>query len=253
MLKNYYNFSYYCPTIQDSVTFKKINMKQLYCILLVLFPVYLFSQQDSTSTKSSKNKQEKKSGNSLGIGIKAGLNFTNISGTSSISNSSETGYQVGLFLDPSSKSILSSRTELVYSYQAYNYSTGMTTGKVYLGYLMLAQLMAINITHFVQIQLGSQVGYLLNAKADSSGQSTGYAPADAIINYYNRFIFGFSGGVEVRPFMGIIAGARYNLSLTNLYKIPSTTGSQTPPSFIPSSSDINFKNNLLQIYIGYRF
>src|ERR1700681_2938079 len=157
-------------------------MKHVYCLLLIILPVYVFSQQDSASTKAQKNKHEKNSGSSLGIGIKAGLNFTNITSASNVNNSSETGYQVGLFLDPKSKSILGSRTEVVYSHQAYNYSTGTTTGTVYLNYLMLAQLMAINITHFVQIQIGSQIAYLMNAKSDSSGQSTGNAYADKFLS-----------------------------------------------------------------------
>ncbi len=241
-------------------------MKQFYCLLLILFPACVFSQQDSVSantakqhdsvsTNSTKQKTEQKPPHhSLGLGIKAGLNFTNITSASSISNSSETGYQVGLFLDPSSNSILGSRTELLYSHQAYNYATGSTTGKNYLDYIMLAQLMAINITHFVQIQIGTQIGYLLSAKSDSNKVSTGYAQADAALDYYNRIDFGFSGGLEVRPFMGIIVGARYNFSITNLYKIPDVNNtSQTPPSFIPSTSDLNFKNNLVQVYLGYRF
>src|SRR5450631_653584 len=229
---------------------QKLDMKKVYLFLLLFLPVLAFSQQDTTKTAASK--PPKPPHRSLGIGIKAGLNFTNVTGTSSISNSSETGYQVGLFLDPSSESILGSRTELLYSHQGYNYATGETTGKVYLDYIMLAQLMVINITHFVQIQIGTQIAYLTNAKVDSSQQSTGYAPVDAALNYYNRIDFGFSGGLEVRPFMGIIAGARYNISLTNLYKIP-TAGSVNVPDYIPSTSDINFKNNLLQIYVGYRF
>jgi hypothetical protein len=226
-------------------------MKKIYCLLLILFPVLVFSQQDSAS--ASKPKQEKKpEKSSLGFGIKAGLNFTNVTGASSISNSSETGYQVGLFLDPKSNSLLGSRTELLYSHQGYNFTTGQTTGSVFLNYIMLAQLMSINITHFFQIQIGTQIAYLLNAKVDSNMQSTGNSSADAILNYYNRFDFGFSGGLEVRPFMGFLAGARYNLSLTNLYKIPTSTSSE-PPSFIPSTGDVNFKNNLFQIYVGYRF
>ncbi|MEJ0083271.1 MAG: hypothetical protein WDM78_20490 [Puia sp.] len=104
-------------------------MKQFYCLLLILFPACVFSQQDSVSvnttkqhdsvsTNSTKQKTEQKPPHhSLGLGIKAGLNFTNITSASSISNSSETGYQVGLFLDPSSNSILGSRTELLYSHQ----------------------------------------------------------------------------------------------------------------------------------------
>ncbi|HZZ75360.1 MAG TPA: porin family protein [Puia sp.] len=228
-------------------------MKQI-LLLLILFPACIYCQQDSVTANNTKQKKEQKPHNSIGFGIKAGLNFTNVTSASSVSNSSETGYHVGLFLDPSSKSILGSRTELLYSHQAYNFANGNTTGTNYLDYIMLAQLMVINITHFFQIQVGTQIGYLLSAKTDSNKVSTGYAQADAALSYYNRFIFGFSGGLEVRPFMGIIAGARYNLSLTNLYKIPDVnSSSQTPPSFIPSTSDVNFKNNLIQVYVGYRF
>lgn len=227
-------------------------MKKIYCLMVVLVPVLTFCQQDSTKTAATKQ-ETKPPHHSLGIGIKAGLNFTNVTGASSINNGSETGYQVGLFLDPSSQSILGSRTEVLYSHQGYNYATGQTTGKVFLDYIMLAQLMRINITHFVQIMLGTQIAYLINAKVDSTAPSTGIPQADQLLNYYNRVDFGFSGGVEVRPFMGILVGVRYNLSLTNLYKMPDYSSGQLPPSFIPTTSDINFKNNLLQIYAGYRF
>src|SRR5664279_5657107 len=88
-------------------------MKQIYCLLLILLPACVLCQQDSVSANSTKTKTEQKPKHSLGLGIKAGLNFTNITSASSISNSSETGYQVGLFLDPSSNSILGSRTELL--------------------------------------------------------------------------------------------------------------------------------------------
>jgi len=228
-------------------------MKNIYLALLVFLPAMAFCQQDTAKTTAPQ--QQKPAHHSLGIGIKAGLNFTNVTGTSSISNSNETGYQVGLFLDPSSESILGSRTELVYSHQGYNYATGETTGKVYLDYIMLAQLMRINITHFFQLQFGTQIAYLINAKVDSTSSYGGILPPQAtqVLNYYNRIDFGFSAGAEVRPFMGIIVGVRYNLSLTNLYKVPDLSSGQVPPSFIPSTSDINFKNNLLQIYVGWRF
>jgi hypothetical protein len=64
--------------------------------------------------------------------------------------------------------------------------------------------------------------------------------------------------VEIHPFMGICVGARYNISLTNLYKsdfssMSTGTGTTTPPSFIPSTSNLNLKNNVIQLYAGYRF
>lgn len=233
-------------------------MKKICCFLIILLPLYGLSQKDSTKSSqkdtTQNTKSEKRTHNSIGIGIKAGLNFSNVTNASSISNSSETGFQVGLFLDPESHSILGSRTELVYSRQGYDWASGQTTGKVMLDYLTLAQLMAINITHFVQIQVGAQFSYLLTAKADSSQPSTGNATADEILGYYNRFDYGFGVGLEVRPILGLLVGIRYNLSFSDLYKQPSsyTTGTE-PPSFIPSTSDINLKNNLLQIYLGWRF
>ena len=113
--------------------------------------------------------------------------------------------------------------------------------------------MAINITKYVQIQLGGQFSYLLNAKADSSQPSTGNASADKILSFYNRFYYGFAVGLEIHPYAGIIIAAKYNISLNNLYKQPSATGNDSIPSFIPSASSINLKNNVVQLSLGYRF
>ena len=53
-----------------------------------------------------------------------------------INGSSRTGYHAGIFLAPSSKSILSSRTELIYSRHGYNYSDSGANGSVNLDYIM---------------------------------------------------------------------------------------------------------------------
>src|SRR6516165_5102315 len=103
-------------------------MKRTYCLMMVLLPLLVLGQKDSTQ----KTQQPKRTHNVIGIGIKAGLNFSNVTNASSIGNSSETGYQVGLFLDPESHSIMSSRTELVYSRQGYDWASGQTTGSVML-------------------------------------------------------------------------------------------------------------------------
>ena len=104
-------------------------MKTTILILASLIPITHFSQHFS-----------------LGLGIKAGLNFANVTNASSINSKSQTGFHVGALLAPSSKTILSSRTELLYSRQGYNYSTGTNTGSVNLDYVLFAQMLAINIT-----------------------------------------------------------------------------------------------------------
>jgi hypothetical protein len=190
---------------------------------------------------------------SLGIGLKAGLNFSNVSNLSSISGSSQTGFHAGLFFGSFNKSLLGFRTELLYSQMGYGYSSSSGSGTVGLNYIMLSTLLAINITHFVQVQAGFQMGYLLNANAQNKGMSTGVESVDQILSVYNRFDYGLAGGVEIHPIGGFLVGARYNISLSNLYKMPSSTDSTGTPSYVPSSSGLNFKNNVVQLFIGYRF
>lgn len=181
------------------------------------------------------------------FGFKAGLNFANVSKASSINNSSRTGFNVGLLLAPPSKKILSSRTELTFSRQGYNYKTSTNTGSVNLDYIMLPQYMCINITKYFQIQLGAQMAFLVSATADSS-KSTGSTNGSGskILDLYNKFDYGYGGGVEIHPVAGLLIGARVNISLGNLYK-------DVQNGQAPSFSSINVKNNVFQIFAGWKF
>jgi len=219
-------------------------MKKILLIVSLISLSFVTTQAQSSGADSSKkNKGSKSSG--LGIGIKGGLNFANITNASSINGHSQTGFHAGLFLGGSSKKILTSRTELLFSQQGYSFSSDSTSGSNKMNYIVLAQLMAINITKFVQIQLGGQIGYLLNVKSDSMQPSTGNSSADKILSLYSRFDYGFAGGLEIHPIAGLLIGARYNLSLNDLYKQP-VDGSSTMGS-------VNFKNNVVQLFVGYRF
>jgi len=209
---------------------KTTVMKKTIFALLLVLPGCLFAQ----------------------IGLKAGMNFANVTKASSINNSSRSGFHVGILLAPASKKIIGSRTELIYSKQGYDYKNGTSTGTVDLAYIMLPQYMTINITKYFQIQVGGQMAYLLNAKVDSSNSmSTGNAQFDKMMSYYNRFDYGYGGGIEIHPVSGLLVGARVNISLGSLYKDSgSSSGSGTQPSFIPK---VDVKNNLFQIFAGWTF
>jgi len=201
--------------------------KVIFCLLLIA-PYYMFAQ----------------------IGLKAGLNFANVTNASSINKSSRSGFHVGLFLAPPSKGVLGSRTELIFSRQGYNYKSSTNTGTVDLNYIMLPQYMSINITKYFSIQLGGQIGFLLNAKADSSNHTNGSSsPYDDVMGYYNKFDYGYGGGIEIHPISGLLIGARINISLSELYD-PSSYTSGSSPSFIP---EIDVKNNLFQVFAGWKF
>ena len=217
-------------------------------VFFILLPFAVYSQQMADSTQHHKKTEHK----TIGVGIKAGFNFANITNASQINTSSRVGFQVGVLFEPASRSVLRSRTELVYSQHGYNYAADTASGSVALDYIMLAQYLAIHITKYFEIMVGAQTGYLLSVKMDSSGHSTGNASIDQAISYYNRFDFGYGGGAEVHPIAGLLIGARYNVSLTNLYKQPSSyvNGGMATPIALPS---INWKSNLVQLYLGYRF
>jgi opacity protein-like surface antigen len=187
------------------------------------------------------------------IGLKAGWNFTDVTSASSISTQSSSGYNIGLFYTTSYTKIMGSKTELIYSRQGYNYSTGSVTGKVNLDYIMLPEYFCINITKFFQIHVGEEMAYLINAQADSTPTSNPGDPGGSysqITSFYNRFQFALGGGVEVHPISGLLIGARINFSLTNLYATPDINNPNQSPSFVPT---VNVKSNLLQIYAGWKF
>lgn len=204
-------------------------MRKYILLVLIALPAVVFAQ------------------GGLGFGVKAGLNFANVTKASSINNSSRTGFHAGVFMAPRSKKIISSRTELIYSRQGYNYKTGSTKGEVDLNYLMLPQYMVINITKFFQIQLGGQMAFLLNAKVDSASSTGSNTTGGKIMDFYNRFDYGYGGGIEIHPASGLLIGARINISLNDMYKQPEP-GQQ--PSFFPS---IDVKNNVFQAYLGWQF
>jgi opacity protein-like surface antigen len=201
--------------------------------------------QDSSGRKPEKH--------SIGIGIKAGFNFSNVTNASQINAASRTGYNFGLIWAPHSKGVIGSRTEIIYSRHGYNYSDSASkaSGSIYLDYIMLSQYLCINITKYVTIMLGGQTGYLLNAKADSGQTMAAYPGGTSqLLSLYNRFDYGYGGGVEIHPYSGLLIGALFNISLNNLYKSDFSSTGGGMPSFAPS---IDLKNNVIQVYVGWRF
>lgn len=180
------------------------------------------------------------------FGLKAGLNFANVTKASSINNSSKTGFHAGILMGSASAKIFGFRTELTYSKQGYDYKSGTNTGNVNLDYIMSSNLTCINITKYFQLQFGAQMAYLLNAKVDSNTTSTGNAQVDKMMDLYNRFDYGFAGGIEIHPVSGLLIGARANISLGSLYK-------DAQSGQMPSFSSIDVKNNVFQIFVGWRF
>jgi hypothetical protein len=197
-------------------------MKKLFFFLLLL-PLAGFSQ--------------------LKVAVKAGLNFANITEAAGINANSRTGYMIGGYISQKPKKLLGFRSEIILSRQGYDYKTNTNTGTVNLDYLLLPQLITVNFGKKVQLHAGLQAAFLLNAKVDSSGNGNG-----SLFDYFNRFDYGFAGGAELSPISGFFIGARVNVSFNNVNKEAPMGGNW--PNFLPKT---DVKNNVVQLYAGWRF
>jgi hypothetical protein len=219
----------------------------------LLFVTWLFIMNVCHAQRRTSSPDEPKGSNKsskLGFGFKAGINFANVTSTSSLNNSSRTGFMAGIFMAPSSHGVVGYRTELLFSRQGYDYKNNINTGSVNLDYILFTHLFTINITKFVQLQMGALTAFLVSAKADSSQSSQPPSPYGKTFDFYNKFDYGATGGIEIHPVAGLLIGARYNFFFGDLYKMPTSGSVYQQPSFIPA---VNVKNNLLQVFIGYRF
>jgi hypothetical protein len=181
------------------------------------------------------------------FGVKTGVNFANVTGASSINSSNQTGFMIGAYVAPPSTGLMGFKTELIYSKQGYNYQTSTNTGNVNLDYILMPQLMCINLTKFVQLQFGAQMAFLINANVDSSNSTNAGSSSEAM-DLYNKFDYGYAIGGEVHPVKGLVLGARYNVSLGDMYKTQTYPGAM--PSFIPK---VDAKNNVVQLFVGWTF
>lgn len=178
------------------------------------------------------------------LGFKAGLNFVSVNNQAGIQAGSRSGYMLGAFLGPRPKKLFGYRSEILLSRQGYDYKSAGNTGQVNLDYLLIPQLATLNFTKKFEIHAGIQVGFLINASADSSG-----GMRKGLLDYFNRFSYCAAGGLQVSPLSGLFIGARMNISLNRL-DTEALVGAGPSPPYIPKDL---FKNNVIQLYAGWRF
>ena len=104
--------------------------------------------------------------------------------------------------------------------------------------------MWINITKYFSLRFGAPTICLVNAQIDSS--NGGNSSSEKKLSLINRVDYGYALGAEIHPVPGLLIGARYNVSLAEVYK---NLQSFQKPFF--TSEDA--KNNVVQLFIAWRF
>jgi hypothetical protein len=212
-------------------------MRKIILAALVLFGSASLHAQSKDGANINRSK----------LGLKAGYNWSYIRGTDEgFKSGNKSGFMAGGFYSPAVKSGMGYRTELIFSRQGYSYDNGGQETDIMNDYIYLPQLATFNIGTFMQFQAGGQIGYLLNSKKTTASKDS------SITELMNRFDYGFAAGVEISPVRGLILGGRYNLGLGKLHKrYENAATNPYPLPFNPETTD--FKNAVIQFFVGYRF
>jgi len=187
------------------------------------------------------------------FGLKVGINFNDVSKASSINSSNSQGFMAGLIYSSVNKKLIGYQSEVLFSRQGYDFKTSTSSGEVKLDYLLLPQLVNINISKFIRLQAGGQVAFLVGGRGDSTSFNPSSAPDGSrykvATDYFNRVLYGFAGGVEIRPFKGLLIGGRINANFNSMQE---QKPSGVLPPYLPRNGEA-LKMNVLQLYAGWQF
>lgn len=175
----------------------------------------------------------------LKVGIKAGINYSNVyseSGDDYVADG-KVGFAGGVFVSIPLNQIIGIQPELLYSQKGFKTEGTFFDGKVTSNHLDLPVHLQIKPTENISLLVGPQLSYLLSTKYEIDGLSL--VDEEDLEDENNRATFGISAGVDFTV-QNFLISARGSWDLSKFNKDNST-------------SDINYKNQLFQITLGYRF
>jgi hypothetical protein len=163
------------------------------------------------------------------IGVKAGLNYANQTGSSITVNSDNydtdaiTSYHAGLVAELKLTDGFSVQPELLYSTQGATYKTAGTEFKNELGYLSIPVMARFHFNKTLSLDLGPQASFLLSERNQFDVKNA------------ESFEFGAAGGLTLNITKNLLLQGRYVLGLTE------------------ASKQAEVKNSVLQISAGFTF
>jgi opacity protein-like surface antigen len=158
----------------------------------------------------------------LQIGVKAGLNYANFSGTD-IQTDAITSYHAGLIAEIKLLDRFAIQPELLYTTQGATYNTAFGDFKNELGYIAIPVLAKIYLSKSFSLELGPQASFLLSERNDFD------------VNDANTFEFAVDAGLSFKVTKNIFLQGRYVLGLTEV------------------SPNADAKNSVLQFSAGLMF
>ncbi|MGK4567372.1 outer membrane beta-barrel protein [Flavobacterium sp. 3HN19-14] len=106
-------------------------------------------------------------------------------------------------------------------------------------YISVPVLAKIYVTDGLSFEVGPQFNFKVNEQLDDESAAGGIDTDGA-----ENFEFAVAGGVTFQTSIGLFATGRYTYGLTNAFK---------EDAFGPGTGDVDAKNSVFQIGVGYKF
>jgi hypothetical protein len=182
------------------------------------------------------------------VGIKGGVNFSNLYTEDVDDNNILTSFNAGLYVNLPVSTGVSIQPELNFSRKGselvYDNAFASGTTRIKLNYLEMPVLLKLNVTPNFNIHFGPYAAYLIDGKATNESNDGSFNFEDNISNDdLNKWDYGLSGGVGL-DFGSTSLGVRYNYGLQTIGKERNFGGSTYT---FPDS-----KNSALSMYIGFK-
>lgn len=177
------------------------------------------------------------SAQSVQPGVKAGLNFANFYGEDTDGGKINAGILFGGILHVPVSEKFAFQPELLFSQQGTRGEESNITIRFNNNYLMIPLMGKIYLSPNFALQVGPQIGFLLSARL--TGGENGNDVSVNMKELYKTVDFGLNAGLSYESESNFIVTTRYSLGLTNVVH--------------SSIDDVNSKNSVFQISLGYRF
>lgn len=216
----------------------KTVSKKIALMLGLFITTVGFSQDNTTFTPTD-------SRNELRFGLKAGVNYSNVydeEGDDFVADG-KAGFVGGAFLSVPLGTYIGFQPEVLYSQKGFQ-AKGSVLGFDYdykrtSTYLDIPLQLQIKPIEQVTILVGPQYSYLLETKNEFNGDSTTQEEEEINNDNYKKNIFGFVVGADFN-LENLVISARAGWDITK----SDTDGDSTEP---------RYKNQVLQLTLGYRF
>ncbi|MFT3825396.1 MAG: porin family protein [Chitinophagaceae bacterium] len=182
------------------------------------------------------------------IGIKAGVNLSNLYVDDVKDENMKVGYNFGLYAKLPVAKGFSIQPELLYTSKgsklAYDNAFGTGEYRFNLNYIEVPVLAVLNLTPNFNLQLGGYASYLTSANIKNLDKDKDEISDVASLKTenFNRFDYGLVGGLGV-DIQNFTIGARYNYGLREVGKSGSIAGQATN----------NSKNSVISVFLGLGF